>query len=413
MSKSGILSMENNKKHSIALVPKDFVTAPLFPAVLQDAPRELSVGDRKYTIGYKDNRLWKIGIPKAFDIRHGRMIFLLLSLMHKTNGVPKGEIDSATIYKLCMMYYGAAGKKNYEMVEEILGELKGIVVDITGKDGVRETFTVLQFDSVEDHLDSKGRVLRKRRTVKKMRFSEEFNRYFIDCERLYIRVDVLCSLKSAVAASIYTYIPSRAHHHTLCTPFRISFTNLIEQITGGKRSYKYKTERLRYFLDDRSDEGKGKKDVFAELDGREIRSGILRSRYEDAGDDYNAIFWTEKHTETTSNAETSIRELLKKAGISDVKYTAWMNKGEISEYGRAKLEALSIDVDKNLKFYLLCQNILGEMFFDSVVGQVSSEHKSGSNMESTEKILAYRLRKNIELAISKNIPNEDESSLNI
>lgn len=43
-----------------------------------------------------------------------------------------------------------------------------------------------------------------------------------------IRLDVLNSIPSSKAQAIYTYIPSRAVHHSKSSPFQITLHNLLE-----------------------------------------------------------------------------------------------------------------------------------------------------------------------------------------
>ena len=54
-------------------VPKDFVTAPIFPPKKQIGPRELMIRDVKWTIGVSEPNTEQTPSP-AFDIRHGERV---------------------------------------------------------------------------------------------------------------------------------------------------------------------------------------------------------------------------------------------------------------------------------------------------------------------------------------------------
>ena len=65
-----------------------------------------------------------------------------------------------------------------------------------------------------------------------------------------IRLDVLNGLKSTKAQAIYTYLPSRAVHHTKDNPFQITARNVLEQI--GAPIPAYKSKRRQVFEDRKS-----------------------------------------------------------------------------------------------------------------------------------------------------------------
>jgi len=376
------------------LVPRDMVTKPFFPAIPQDRPRTVVVSENtSYLIGYKDDEYWKFGETRAFDIRHGKLMFILLSLveLHKIeNADKKAPLPlKVSVYRLCKMFYpdvSNPGKKQYKEIGSLLGDLRSIVVKYDHEDN-ENIFTVLFYDT-EAKRNRSGKIVNKTFFITDLRFSPTFLKYFLDTERLNIRLDVMLSLKSNLAVSVYTYIPSRASHHSHANPFKISFKELLMQVERG-RDFPTKSERLREFYAPERN-----RNIFSELDGKQTLTGTLRATYEEAEDDYHAIFWIEK-SEQPLQDDAFLKHLFQQYKIPDSLHKRLLKgiKGHLNDYAAEKICSLGIDIEQNHDFYVVAQNILGELAFNSIVGQIATELNSGtSSIASPGAVLGHRLK---------------------
>ena len=103
-----------------------------------------------------------------------------------------------------------------------------------------------------------------------------------------IRLDVLTSLTSPTAQAIYTFLPSRAVHHTADDPFTIRLANLLEQLCLPVPAHK--SLRKKTFT-------QNKNSIIAQLDGKQVLKGVLRVALVETkdGSDYNLAAWVEKN----------------------------------------------------------------------------------------------------------------------
>ncbi|MFQ3578761.1 MAG: hypothetical protein SNJ71_01295 [Bacteroidales bacterium] len=196
-----------------------------------------------------------------------------------------------------------------------------------------------------------------------------------------------------MAGAVYLYIPSRAVHHNIKNPFRISFAELLKQVT--KCNITAKSQRLRKFIYPERN-----KHVFKELDGQPTLRGILRATYEDNADDYNAIFWIEnteienEHPNSnTKNNNSFLADLFSKYNVPQSFIDSIQQPQKINPYAEEKLNSLNVDINSNQSFYIIAQNILGEAYFNSVVGQCAVDTNNPvTNIKSTSAVLGYRLK---------------------
>jgi len=386
MQKNGF-DMEKQK----VMLPKDMMTKPFFPAVPEEGPRTIAISeDKSYLIGYRDKTLWKFGQERSFDIRHGKLIILLLGLVerHKIENLAKETPLplKVSIYQLCKAYYrvGRPSKTHYTEIADLLGDLRSIVVKYTDKENFR-IFTLLFYGTEFQKKGDKGPSFSNMKLTS-IQISPFFLEYFLNIETLNIRCDVLFSLKSDMAMAIYFYVPSRAAMKKPGEKFEINFETLLNEVARGNK-INSKSERLRSFF-----RPERELDVFKDLDGRETLTGILRAAYEDIGDDYKAIFWIEKISEPPKD-DTFIKYLFQKNNIPMSQFSMY-TKTPINGYAQDKLKSIGINTDKNTEFYTLCQNIIGEMAFNSIVGQMAAELNSGtSSIASPGAVLGHRLKK--------------------
>lgn len=386
MAKNGF-SMDKQK----VLVPKDMVTKPFFPAVQQDGPRTVVVSENTtYLIGYRDEKAFKYGIAKSFDIRHGRLIVILLGFLErhkmKQSQEDKKPIPlNLSIYQIGKIYFQKTrpNKREYDEILSLLGDLRSIAVKYQNEEDFR-VFSILSFGmggGVKDENKS-GRI-----EITNIHISEDFVNYFLNVETLNIRSDVLFSLKSNMAMAIYFYVPSRAAKRSKSNPFTITLENLLKEVAKGK-TFKSKSERLRVLY-----EPAWNRDIFKELDGKETLTGILRAAYEDAGTDYHAVFWIEKFEESATGS-TFMEFVLNKHGFPKEKLQKLMSP-PLNEYAEQKLKDI-VDLEQSRQFYTMCQNIMGHIKFNSIVGQLAMELACGTGISSAGAVLGHRLKLAIE-----------------
>ncbi|MFQ3578762.1 MAG: hypothetical protein SNJ71_01300 [Bacteroidales bacterium] len=131
--------------------PRDACVSPLFSAQEQNAPLLVKISDSvSYLIGYKDNKLWKSCEEKAFDIRHAKLIFILLFLTEKERFFhpENSNTINVSVYKLCKLYYqnSKIGSSQYSEMLSLLGDLRSIAVKYVNNDK-ELIFTVIHYDT--------------------------------------------------------------------------------------------------------------------------------------------------------------------------------------------------------------------------------------------------------------------------
>lgn len=124
---------KQNSKHILVAVPKDYLLGPVFAAKKQDGARKVQIGDMVYEIGgvHPFDEPGKMTANKpAFDVRHARAIFALLSIRDPA------DIDGArkiriSFDELCRRYAIDVSGRNAREIPEIVGDLLDTYIRVT------------------------------------------------------------------------------------------------------------------------------------------------------------------------------------------------------------------------------------------------------------------------------------------
>lgn len=214
-----------NKKTTEDLIPEIWQKEPIFMAVRQNEPREISVGD---------DTIWRIGttppvgqvLPcylRAFDVRHAEVIFALFSYF-RDEGLPFDAEVNLSYTQLLKIVGWSDVNQQETLIKDILGDLENIWVEITSEN-YYEQFRILSTSGKGNPQDPSAKV------IERIIFNPTFIKILENLEsNLSIRFDVFKSIPSKIAKAIYLYLPSKAMNCTKEKPFRISLTDLFAEI---------------------------------------------------------------------------------------------------------------------------------------------------------------------------------------
>ena len=382
--------IQQNLSISIAPeVPKDFVTSPIFPARKQIEPRELMVGDVKWTIGVEHPT--KRRVSPALDMRHARACFTLLSFRDQP-----GLKVHFSMNDFCRRYASSQGGRYSRDILNVIFDLQDTWIARTLPDGTIERFTILEGISISE------RVIRKRNSnlaltkqyelwLDYVTLNEKFFSLLTQTAR--IRIDVLNSIRTPLVQAIYSFIPSRAVHHNLNDPFEITATKLLEQLNEtvpDKRA-----DRKKKFANKRD----GRASILEQLDGIELINGKLRVDITETTNDtdWKLLFWVEDITNSVPAPLISNSKLLDAfitSGRGDKRYfdSLMKSKTDLNYYHTDMLATVGIKIEPIEEFLTMVKAIIGNGFFEAILAEVKSDILEGNiKIENPAKLLNYRL----------------------
>ena len=114
----------------VSIVPREFVTQPFFPAQEQTTPRVLNIDGVRWTIGVP--RPDKRGNAVAFDMRHGRLSFALLSFRDR---LQDGRVIRFSMNELAHRMASSNGGRYSRSLLELLFDLRNTWVGLERSDG--------------------------------------------------------------------------------------------------------------------------------------------------------------------------------------------------------------------------------------------------------------------------------------
>jgi len=381
-------------------VPKDFVTAPLFPSKKQKEPREIMVGDVKWEIGIPEPSTDQTPSP-ALDISHLRACFTLLSFRDPS----KPELDiHFSMNEFCKRYADSRGGRYGRELLDIILNLRKTWISRTLPNGDLHEFTIL------GRVDVYRKIPRKKNTKLANPNQREL---WLDCVTLHpyfftilvdtarIRLDVLNSITSRLAQSIYSYIPSRAVHHTKTDPFEITATKLLEQLAENVPPHK--SRRLEKFKGAKKD----RKSVIEQLDGLELINGRLRVDIAQTADksDWKLLFWAEdvKQIETlpkvaVKGSQSKLLNFYINHRGTKQQFNQLMKKcTPLDYYQTDMLKMAGIDYKGSESFFEMVKAIIGEGHFNMILAEFKNDVNEGrSGIKEPAKVLNLRLMYAIE-----------------
>ena len=370
---------------------ESWIKTPFFAATKQKNERSLEF----------KNEHWTIGVPSPFpeqphapalDIRHGRVLFTLLSFRN-----PEKELEiQFTKNEFCRRYAGHRGGQSSKEIFKLLGEIeRSWVQNESIENGVkkRKTFRLLENTIIDERInvsDGKPTQMELFQENVSVRISKRFFELLQDWESMaQIRLDVLQKIRSKIAQTIYTYIPSRAFHHSEKNPFKITLTNLLEQI--GHNVPPNKSSRLKIFT-------QNKNPVIKQLDGLKLLDGRkLRASISETNDhsDYILNAWVEMPRKKI-NIRGKLYEAWIFAGKTEAQYHERISKSVKLDFGDEELIIRAgAEIDGNEKFFESAAALLGIEKFRNVIATAKTDAIEGDKGKNPTGRLIYRLIESI------------------
>ena len=371
-------------------VPRELVVAPFFAAVKQTEPRELTIDGKKWAIGIAHPT--KRRESPALDMRHARACFALLSFRDR---LEDGRTIHFSMNEFCKRYAHSQGGRFARDVLNLLYDLQETFVAREIEDDKIEYFQILGEIYIHQKATRRSDAMKAvspqhEMWLDRVALSPEFFGLMVRWEELArIRLDVLNNLKSTKAQAIYTYIPSRAVHHTKDSPFQITLSKVLEQI--GAPVPKHKSVRKKVFVQH------GEKSILNQLDGAEIADGSrLRVALEETRDgrDFKLIFWSEGGGETKQVTEDKGSKMLDawlRSGRSKMAYEKRLKSRKIlSDYHAELLERANVELDGNERFFENAAALLGVQM-DQILSEAKGDALEGDPGNNPTGRMIFRL----------------------
>ena len=372
----------------IPLVPREMIVAPFFAAVKQTQAREIVVDGKRWVIGL-DHPTKRRSSP-ALDMRHGRACFTLLSFRDR---MENGREIFFSMNEFCHRYASSQGGRYASDILNVLFDLQETWVAREIDDGKVEYFQILGDIKIHQktarrHDALKALAMQQEMWLDRVTLSPEFFGLLKRWEELArICLHVLTSIRSPKAQAIYTYIPSRAVHHTKSKPFSINLATILEQI--GAPVPKAKSKRKQVFTQNNNS-------ILSQLNGSEILDGILRAELADTrdGSDFKLIFWVEKDNASEPIAPPKKSKLLEawmKGGRSRASFQERLKKLKPLEYYHHELlEQAGVELEKTERFFQMAYTLLGPRF-EKILSEAKGDALEGDRGTNPTGRLIYRI----------------------
>ena len=370
------------------LVPREMIVAPFFAAVKQSKEREIVVDGKRWVIGL-DHPTKRRSSP-ALDMRHGRACFTLLSFRDR---LQNGREIFFSMNEFCRRYASSQGGRYAREILNILFDLQDTWVAREIDSGKVEYFQILGDIKIHQktarrHDALKALSMQQEMWLDRVTLSPEFFGLLKRWEELArICLHVLTSIRSPKAQAIYTYIPSRAVHHTKSKPFSINLATILEQI--GAPVPTAKSKRKQVFT-------QNKNSILSQLNGAEIIDGILRVEMVETrnGSDSKLIFWVEKNNDSKPVIPPKKPKMLEawiKGGHSQTSFQERLKKAKSLEYHhRELLDRAGVKLEKTEKFFEMAHALLGPRF-EKILSEAKGNTLEGDPGNNPTGRLIYRI----------------------
>lgn len=351
-------------REQITLVPKDFLTGPIFAARSQKGVREIRVPARD-----GGSNIWRIGgmnpllekDTQPLDVSHARVLFALIKFRDPFDDTNKVTIS---LSELAQTVANSRGGRFMRDLRRKLAELRDIWIELVyDPDGEKDknikktrAFTLLgHVDIVTHEPRRKTKNHQKEIWLDYVELHPEFLNLLRDIENmLYIRWDVFKNITSNLAQALYLYLPSRAQYYDGKSPWKVSLTTLLEQT--GMKVPSCRSVRKKIFTQNKSS-------VLSQLNGAELFSGTLRIYLEDTADkkDYNLCCYVEKSQRTIRQSE--LKRIYLEAGHTEEEFNKKLTRGaRLDEHEVELLEQMGIKHPEKERGLQLCKAIIGGEF---------------------------------------------------
>lgn len=352
-----------DKTPTLSPVLKDFIKGPIFAARSQPGTREICV----------DGNFWSIGVEhpierwcnKSLSIKHGRICFALLEFWRQQH---RARSLHFSIGELCRLYSNsdAKGGRYYRDLLEILFDLRDTWVQIARPDGSVEKFTII--GDIKVVTSARGSI-----KLERVDLSPEFFNLLNAIESMaYIRLDILNTIPSAIAAATYTFLPSRAYYHNSENPFQISLTTLLEQI--GLDVPETKSQRKKIFT---QNSDKKSRSILEQLDGAQLSNGVLRAKLSECADhsDYKLLIWVDSGMQSSNAyAQGKLFEHWLKAGRGEQEFKDRIACIQpLSDYEEVLLKRCEIEIPSMRRFLEKAKVLLGSSKFQTILASIKAD----------------------------------------
>jgi hypothetical protein len=379
---------KDNPSNIVAIVPREFVTQPFFPARKQTTPRVLEFGGVRWTIGAPrpDQRQ----LSPAMDIRHGRLCFALLSFRERGEDAPRAIRFSLNelAHRLATANNGTYSRQ----LLELLFDLRDTWVRLDHQDGSSEQFSIIESIRVNTKPVRRSDALAalSRQGELWLDFVNLSPEFFGLLNRIQmqagIRLDVLNSISSPTAQTIYTYLPSRAVHHGAGDPFEITLTTLMQQI--GLNVPKQKSIRREVFTQNSSS-------IIDQLNGAETLTGVLHVGLTETNDgtDYKLRAWVERTASIVPAAlpERGLLKAWKASGRSKLDFDERIRAGRpLTDHQVYLIERSGAELVTNERFFRMAAALLGHRF-ETILAEAKGDALEGRPARNPTGRLIWRL----------------------
>jgi hypothetical protein len=371
--------MEENKLKKdhlmeAVIIPRDYLRGPIFASKKQTAGRivKLKKYERIYEIGgfepLPSNN--KKSCP-ALDIRHGRALFTMLTFYEKNS---ENKIRFS-LNQFCKRYANSNGGRYTKDVKTILNDLISCWFRVTYSNGEQSTYRILKDVSIHSKL-TRRKLLETEMSKREFWLDEvelhpEFCRLLSEYAELgQINLRILTSLRSPLAQSIYTYMPSRVIDRFEENAFEISLTKLLQEVGHTIPTNKWLRKQL--FT-------QNEKPITEQLDGLDFSKGVLRVKLVETedGEDYKMLFWnggikTKIERELNSLAP-KLRSYWMKSGRTEESFNKKIKRFlNLENYQKDVLSRATIKLEGNESFMRIALSLLGRNRFDELASEVKS-----------------------------------------
>jgi hypothetical protein len=364
------------RRSRLVAAPRDYFLGPVFAAVPQTGPRQITIGERNYLIG-GFHPMRRNFSKAALDVRHARAVFSLLSFR---DPFEDSRLIRFSFNEFCRRYADSNGGRYSRAIAEIVADLIDSYIRITDlKTKVAHEYRLIERIDIE-----KRPIRRKDAQLAK---SEQLEMWFNGCtlspefygllnrisELQHLKLNVFTSIRSPLAQSIYLYIPSRAHFHTEGNPFEISLTKLLEQVSFPISSQK--NRRRQIFTQNRSP-------IIKQLDGVETLSGHFRVRLAETADgtDWKLQAWVERNPHKPqfgSGNSKLVAAYLKSGRPRELLDQALCDIQPLVGYELDLLQTAGVEVARNRRFFEMAKAILQAPRFVALLSEAKGDALEG------------------------------------
>ena len=350
-----------------ALVPKDWLSGPVFKPGIQRKNTPIIVGDRTWCMGANNPLTEK---PSAdIDLSHIRIVLTILSFWAGGNPL---HLSMGELARRCA---SSRGGRYFRDLRRKMEDLRQYWISVVEKDGTTRSFPLLQnIEVVTKPPRRRGNRMQREIWLDKVELAESFAELLRDWTQImHLNLGTLKTLTSDLAQAIYLYLPSRAFHHTETNPFEIRLAVLFEQL--GMPVPTAPSKRKELF-------SQHKRSVLTQLDGAEILSGKLRVALALASDgsDYKLLAWVEKGYSLAS-AEAPEGPLFQAwiaSGRSKAEYEKRkMSREPLLDFEEELLRKANVSLDSCRSFFSIARSLLGENQFHAVISEAKAESLEG------------------------------------